>query len=112
MQHTAAPPPQLELGGARQQIQIRDGGMSSIVVSHESLRREKCAMIGRYARSDDVKGLTQVFTTLVPFALLWRAAIWSAGVSPWLTVIPLLLISFFTVRVFGLMHECGHGSLF
>jgi omega-6 fatty acid desaturase (delta-12 desaturase) len=82
------------------------------VVSHENLRREKCAMIGRYARSDDVKGLTQVFTTLVPFALLWWAAIWSAGVSPWLTVIPLLLISFFTVRVFGLMHECGHGSLF
>ena len=86
--------------------------MSSIVVSHENLRREKCAMIGRYARSDDVKGLTQVFTTLVPFALLWWAAIWSAGVFPWLTVIPLLLISFFTVRVFGLMHECGHGSLF
>ena len=86
--------------------------MSSIVVSHENLRREKCAMIGRYARSDDVKGLTQVFTTLVPFALLWWAAIWSAGVSPWLTVIPLLLITLFTVRVFGLMHDCGHGSLF
>jgi acyl-lipid omega-6 desaturase (Delta-12 desaturase) len=70
-------------------------------------------MIGRYARSDDIKGLAQVLTTLVPFALLWWAATWCAGgASPWLTVIPLLLIILFTVRIFGLMHECGHGSLF
>jgi acyl-lipid omega-6 desaturase (Delta-12 desaturase) len=82
------------------------------VVSHENLRREKCAMINRYARSDDIKGLTQILTTLVPLALLWWAAIWTAGVSPWLTPIPVLLIVLFTVRVFGLMHECGHGSLF
>lgn len=69
-------------------------------------------MIGRHARSDDIKGLTQVFTTLVPLALLWWAAVWSAGVSAWLTAIPVLLIVLFTVRTFGLMHECGHGSLF
>jgi len=69
-------------------------------------------MVGRYARSDDIKGLTQVFTTLVPLALLWWLAVWSAGVSAWLTAIPLLLIVLFTVRTFGLMHECGHGSLF
>jgi omega-6 fatty acid desaturase (delta-12 desaturase) len=69
-------------------------------------------MIGRYAKSDDIKGLTQVFTTLVPLVLLWWAAIWCAAVSPWLVVAPLLLIALFTVRVFGLMHECGHGSLF
>ena len=69
-------------------------------------------MVGRYARSDDIKGSTQVFTTLIPLALLWWAAVWSAGLSAWLAVIPALLIILFTVRVFGLMHECGHGSLF
>ena len=69
-------------------------------------------MIGRYTKSDDVKGLMQVFTTLVPLALLWWAAIQFAGMCPWLMVLPLLLIILFTVRIFGLMHECGHGSLF
>ena len=69
-------------------------------------------MIGRYARSDDIKGLTQVGATLIPFALLWWTAVWSAAVSPPLTAIPLLFIILFTVRTFGLMHECGHGSLF
>ena len=69
-------------------------------------------MIGRYAKSDDVKGLTQVLTTLVPFVLLWWIAVWCAAESPWLAAIPLLLIILFIVRTFGLMHECGHGSLF
>lgn len=69
-------------------------------------------MIGRYTRSDDIKGLMQVFTTLVPFVLLWWAAIRSAGVAWWLAAFPMLLIILFTVRAFGLMHECGHGSLF
>jgi omega-6 fatty acid desaturase (delta-12 desaturase) len=69
-------------------------------------------MIGRYAKSDDLKGWVQVLTTLVPFALLWWAAIWCAGVYPWLTAVPLVLIILFNVRIFGLMHDCGHGSLF
>jgi omega-6 fatty acid desaturase (delta-12 desaturase) len=86
--------------------------VSRIVVSHELLRREKCAMIGRYAKSDDIKGLMQVVTTLVPLGLLWWAALWCAAQSPWLAIAPLLLIVLFTVRVFGLMHECGHGALF
>src|SRR5262249_26760520 len=72
----------------------------------------KGAMISRYARSDDVKGLTQVLTTLVPLAFLWWSAVRCTRTSPWLALIPLLLIIPFIVRVFGLMHECGHGSLF
>lgn len=69
-------------------------------------------MISRYAKSDDIKGLTQVFTTLVPLVLLWWGAIRCASISSWLALVPLVLIILLMVRVFGLMHECGHGSLF
>ena len=69
-------------------------------------------MIRRYSRSNDLKGLTQVFTTFGPLALLWWAAVLSVNVSSWLTVAVVLLISLFFLRVFALMHECGHGSLF
>jgi omega-6 fatty acid desaturase (delta-12 desaturase) len=82
------------------------------VESREDFGRQKCAMIGRFAKSDDLRGLWQVLTTLVPFALLWWAAIWCATRYPALTALALLLIILFTVRVFGLMHDCGHGSLF
>ena len=78
----------------------------------ERLRRQKGAMISRYARSDDIKGLTQLFTTLVPLVLLWWGAIRCARASSWLVLVPLTLIILFIVRAFGLMHECGHGSLF
>jgi omega-6 fatty acid desaturase (delta-12 desaturase) len=69
-------------------------------------------MVARFGKSDDIKGLTQVVTTLVPIALLWWGAVRWAGVSPLLAVAPSLLIVLFLVRAFGLMHECGHGSLF
>ena len=45
-------------------------------------------------------------------ALVWWAALLSVNVSLWLTAAAILLISLFSVRVFALMHECGHGSLF
>jgi omega-6 fatty acid desaturase (delta-12 desaturase) len=83
-----------------------------IVVSNDSLKQHKCAMIGQYARSCDLKGSVQVLTTLVPFAFLWWAVVHFAGVSAWLTAALMLLISLFTLRSFGLMHDCGHGCLF
>src|SRR5689334_262430 len=69
-------------------------------------------MISRYARSDDLKGSIQVVTTLVPFAFFWWAAVCGAGVSLWITAALMPIISLFNLRAFGLMHECGHGSLF
>jgi omega-6 fatty acid desaturase (delta-12 desaturase) len=82
------------------------------VVSSNGLKQHKGAMISRYGKSDDHKGLTQVITTLVPLVILWWAAIRLAAVSPWIAPLPMLLIVLFTLRSFGLMHECGHGSLF
>ncbi len=86
------------------------GGYS--VESNDGLKHHKCAMIGRYAKSEDIRGLLQVLTTLVPFALLWWAALRLMSVSAWLGLVPVPLIVLLLVRTFGLMHECGHGSLF
>jgi acyl-lipid omega-6 desaturase (Delta-12 desaturase) len=82
------------------------------VVSNGCLKEQKCAMIRRYARSNDLVGAAQVLTTLIPFALLWCVAVRVSTVSLWLTAALMPLISLFTLRAFGLMHECGHGSLF
>jgi omega-6 fatty acid desaturase (delta-12 desaturase) len=69
-------------------------------------------MIDRYSKSDNIKGLTQVLTTLVPLAFLWWVAIASVTSARWITAVAMLFISLFTLRVFALMHECGHHSLF
>jgi acyl-lipid omega-6 desaturase (Delta-12 desaturase) len=69
-------------------------------------------MIGRYARSDNAQGVLQVFTTLVPYGLLWWLSMYR-GLTAWYVLpicVPLLIL--FTLRIFALMHECGHRSLF
>lgn len=76
------------------------------------VREHKRALIHRYARPDNFAGFVQCANTLAPFAALWAAAAFSAEVSVWLTAAVTLLIVPFLVRIFVLMHECGHGSLF
>jgi acyl-lipid omega-6 desaturase (Delta-12 desaturase) len=83
-----------------------------MALSIDRVKQHKRAMVSRYGKSDNMKGLTQVLTTLVPLALLWSAAVLCAAASFWLTAAAVLLITLFTLRVFALMHECGHGSLF
>jgi len=82
------------------------------VSSISLVKQQKREIIRQYAHYDDSKGLSQVLTALVCLALVWWAAVLSVSVSRWLTVAAVLLISLFNVRVFVLMHECGHGSLF
>jgi len=82
------------------------------VSSIRRLKEEKRAIILRYSRADNVKGLTQVLTTLAPLALLWWIAVLNVHTSRWLTALAVLLIGLFALRAFVLMHECGHGSLF
>jgi omega-6 fatty acid desaturase (delta-12 desaturase) len=76
------------------------------------IKEQEQAIIRRHAQADNVKGLTQVLMALASLALLWWVAELSVGVSYWLTAAAVLLISLFSLRVFVLMHECGHGSLF
>jgi acyl-lipid omega-6 desaturase (Delta-12 desaturase) len=72
----------------------------------------KQAIAEHYARADNAKGLSQVLTTLGPIAFIWWAVALSAEVSYWITAAATLLMSLFLLRVFVLMHECGHSSLF
>jgi omega-6 fatty acid desaturase (delta-12 desaturase) len=81
-------------------------------LSADLIKQHKRVMISRFGKSDNIKGLTQVLTTLVPLALLWSVAVLCASRFWWVTAIAVLLIALFLLRVFALMHECGHGSLF
>jgi acyl-lipid omega-6 desaturase (Delta-12 desaturase) len=80
--------------------------------SVERIREQKWIIIHRHDNSNDLKGLAQVSMTFGSLGLLWWVAALSDRVSGWLTVPVVLLISLFTLRIFALMHECGHGSLF
>ncbi|HSD39693.1 MAG TPA: fatty acid desaturase [Rhodocyclaceae bacterium] len=77
-----------------------------------SLKELKSTIIDRHVRPDNLKGASQVLSTLLPLAALWYAVTWSAQVSWWLTAFIVIAMSLFLLRVFVLMHECGHRSMF
>jgi acyl-lipid omega-6 desaturase (Delta-12 desaturase) len=87
------------------------GGLYS-VSSIRRIKAQKRMIVREHCESSDLRGTAQVLTTFGALALLWWAAVVSVGISLWLTVAVVLLISLFTLRIFALMHECGHGSLF
>ena len=78
----------------------------------KQLKARKRDLILRYARPSDVKGFTQLFTTLAPLTLAWLAAIWSTRISYWLTASLIVMLALVNARVFALLHDCGHGGLF
>lgn len=82
------------------------------MASIQTLKEQKSTLIRRYTRSDDGKGLAQALTTLTAIAGLWWLAVMLAGVSRWFCILTVPALSLFTLRVFALMHECGHNSLF
>jgi omega-6 fatty acid desaturase (delta-12 desaturase) len=80
--------------------------------SIDHVKQHKHLMIGRFGKSDNTSGWIHTLTTLLPLAALWWLAVQSAAVSWWLTAGVGVLITLFSLRVFSLMHDCGHGSLF
>jgi acyl-lipid omega-6 desaturase (Delta-12 desaturase) len=69
-------------------------------------------IVARYQKSALWPALWQMMNTLVPYAALWYLMYLSLGVSYWLTAALALLAAGFSVRVFVIFHDCGHGSFF
>lgn len=75
-----------------------------------SIKAERRALVDRYSTPDNFTGFVQIANTLIPYAALW----YLVAISPswWLTAAVTLLMVLFLTRIFVLMHDCGHGSMF
>lgn len=78
----------------------------------ELLKEQRRALVREYSRANDREGFQHVLVTVLPLALAWAIAVWSLHVSLWITAAATLAITVLMIRVFSLMHDCGHGSLF
>jgi omega-6 fatty acid desaturase (delta-12 desaturase) len=78
-------------------------------------RAGKAALSGTlapYQRSSAKRALWQLATTLIPYLLLWYVIYQVVDVSLWLTIPPAILAGAFLMRLFIILHDCGHGSYF
>ncbi len=69
-------------------------------------------LLAPYKRPSRRRALVQLGTSVVPFAAVWAAMAWSAGVSYWLTALLAVPAAGLFLRLFMIQHDCGHGSYF
>ncbi len=65
-----------------------------------------------YIQKSNAIATRQILLTLIPFVLLWAGYVYSIKFSYWYAIPFIILVSFFVLRMFVLMHDCGHGALF
>jgi omega-6 fatty acid desaturase (delta-12 desaturase) len=54
----------------------------------------------------------QILNSFLPYLGLWGAMVWSLSVSYWLTLALAPVAAAFMMRIFIILHDCGHGSFF
>jgi len=75
-------------------------------------RRPWQKIVAQYQKSDLRLSLWQVVNSFVPFILVWVLAYFSLRVSYLLTLALAVVGAGFMMRIFIILHDCGHGSFF
>lgn len=86
--------------------------MSTQAQDTQALKAQKNELVSRYVQRSTRKALTQTLTTITPYLLLFYAAIESLQVSYWLSAFFIGVLTLFVLRVFVMLHDCGHNCLY
>ena len=78
----------------------------------ESIRAESPNLVAKYTKRSDARAAIQILNTCIPFLILFYLALESLAVSGVLAAFCIFLAALFILRIFVMMHDCGHGSLF
>jgi len=78
----------------------------------DTLVKEKHQLIERYSQKNNAIAIWQLTSTLLPFFACWYVAITRASTNWWLTGLCMSGLCLLLLRIFVLMHECGHNALF
>ena len=70
------------------------------------------AMVKPYITADTWRSIWQIINSVVPFAIVFYLMYRSLSVSYGLTLALAVLAAGFMIRIFIIMHDCGHSSFF
>lgn len=66
--------------------------------------------IASYQHPDVWRSIWQLTNTFVPYLVLWYLMVRSLAYPYWVTLVLAALASGFLLRIFIILHDCGHGS--
>jgi omega-6 fatty acid desaturase (delta-12 desaturase) len=69
-------------------------------------------LVSKYQKSQTGKSIWQLCNSFIPFVLIWLLMLYAIDYSYWITLLLAFPASGFTVRLFIIQHDCGHGSFF
>src|SRR3990172_3848933 len=69
-------------------------------------------LVAKYQNPELHRSLWQMVNSIAPFLALWYLMYRSLEVSYWLTLALAIPTSGFLMRIFIILHDCGHGSFF
>ncbi|MEP7357786.1 MAG: fatty acid desaturase [Anaerolineales bacterium] len=69
-------------------------------------------IVAPYQVSDVRRSVSQIITSFGPYLILLVVMYFSLQVSYWLTLALAVVASGFLMRIFIILHDCGHGSFF
>ncbi len=69
-------------------------------------------VVAQYQRPNVARSLEQVATSIIPYMLAWYLTYRLMAISFWFGLPAALLAGGFLMRIFIILHDCGHGSFF
>lgn len=69
-------------------------------------------LVEEYQKSHAGKSMWQLCNSFIPFVLIWLLMLYALNYSYWITLLLAFPAAGFTVRIFIIQHDCGHGSFF
>ena len=74
--------------------------------------KEWTRALAQYRVPDAKRSIYEIAITVVPLFALWALAWLALSFSVWIAILLAILNAAFLVRLFIIMHDCGHGSFF
>jgi len=69
-------------------------------------------LVRKYMKPNSLKSYWQIFNSVVPYALSWVVAYYAYQYSALLCLAVAAVAQVFLLRIFIVMHDCGHSSFF
>ncbi len=82
------------------------------VANTQSSARSWQKLVAKYQNPSVARSLEQVATSFIPYMVAWGLAYFLMDISFWLGLPVAILAGGFLMRIFIILHDCGHGSFF
>lgn len=69
-------------------------------------------LVSGYQKPHPYKSIWQLSNSFIPFVIIWLLMLYTLDFSYWITLLLAFPAAGFSIRLFIIQHDCGHGSFF